>query len=91
MNDQAVEPNFFHDSCFLINGIEEFYIRVLLKDHAGVGKKCKYRGLQLPRLRSTYEMLEYFFVAQMHTVKSTYRNGSEMLFIVFRNALDCYH
>jgi hypothetical protein len=54
-------------------------------------KKSKYGGFQLQNFGIIYETLQYFTMANMHSIKCTNGNGSRVRFIVIGDALNCYH
>ena len=91
MNDKVVKPQPFHDLYFFLQGIQQPDIGVFLQNHPRVREKSEYRGFVIAYLGTIYEAFQYFSVADMNPIKSSYGDCGGMLFIVIGNALDCYH
>jgi hypothetical protein len=91
MDDKTIEPQLLHDLLLFFRCIQEFDIRILLQHHPRVWEKSEYGRPQSQFFGIVYEALKYFTVTYMYSIESSDCNGGEMLFIVFGNALDCYH
>lgn len=89
MNNEAIQTNFFQNSLFLLQCIEEFDIRIFLKYHARMREESEYSRPQIRLFGTVYEAFKYLAVPYMYTIKCTNGYGSELLFIVFGNVLNC--
>ncbi len=91
MYDKIVKPHTFHDFWLLADGVQQFDIGIFLKHHSWVGKKSKHGRFEVQGIGIFDQTFQYFSMANMNTIKCSDGNRSEMLFVVFGDALDRDH
>ena len=88
MDDQAIETKALQNGRLFLYGIEEFYLVVLLQDHAGMREKGQQGTLQLVFPSVGDQSFEDFPVANMHTIECSNGHHTGLPVVVIGKTLN---